>query len=85
MMKTRSKKELLKMLIKYIKDNGLDTGICLVISKMYNCGLIEHSEAYELQLYIYENKEKKFVGKIYWWEPGKVQPRLDFLNKLLNK
>ena len=87
-MKARNIIELLTIL-RYEVERDLYNGMCSII----NCRVHRTSILFE---YIFTNKEKDILNDYleannptdttwYWWNPGEVAPRLDWIDKQLNK
>jgi hypothetical protein len=90
----RTKKELIEICIENLNEKTLeDSGLCNYPLVLYSLHLISFQETLILQDLIKSNTPFFYkLGFIvispycpYWWERGKVKPRLKFLNKLLKK
>jgi len=85
-MKTRTIKELLILLRDYFPksfEDGRDA-LCFAIKDMYrNNHTITAYEAKKLHKYIHEHKPEKTYNKAYFFEEGKLAPRMKFLDKLI--
>jgi hypothetical protein len=84
-----------------ILDDPYCGGLCSVIHYLYHNDEITFDERDRLLNYLSDNKprnakirEKKFVGQcdhegwnlgIHWWKPKAVKPRINWLNKQIDK
>lgn len=78
----RTDKELILYLKHRVETDTIITGICSIIH--FNNSITEDEKArarYLINLY------KPFFKVVdgYWWESGKRNPRIKFLNKILRK
>ncbi len=75
-----------KKLLKLLKDNIFlmgDRGMCTAISLMYKKNIITSEERFKLRIYLKNKKPKEKWGSGFWFEPGKIEPRINWLNKQL--
>lgn len=84
----RSDIELLKILRDFIYgylNDGKESGLCGAISALFFTRKISSYEKNKLKDLIEYNRPEGAIHKIFWWPPGAIQPRIDFLNKLIEK
>lgn len=79
-------KELLIKLRDAIQKNGLDNlGLCYAITMMYGISGMDKERMIE---YLYDHQPKtirRLLGFDFWWRPGRVAPRIKWLNKQIKK
>ena len=64
--------------------NDFDHCICWQLASMVNDWKISHLEYDEIIIYLEERRPDKKKGKgSFWWPYGELQPRLEFLDKLI--
>ena len=80
----RSIKELLIVLRDNLKDyfDLYCNGMCLVIKELYWHDLISEEEESILTNYLEDNKP---IDQMYWFVPGEIEPRLEWLNQQIEK
>ena len=91
------KKERLLFLLQYLKDNLIrymtksekaSTGLCMALGEMQDELHFKNEEKYWIQDYLYQ-KYIPFDSAIvndfgqYKWKPRLIEPRLEFLEKLI--
>lgn len=85
----RSIKELLETLLHEYENNKDDTirwtGLCSAILTLRTFDLITEGEKKVLEGHIKENRPDWSRLKHYWWPKGEVEPRVEFLNKLISE
>lgn len=84
----RNNIELLRILRDFIYEylnDGKESGLCGAISTLFFTGKISSYERNKLEDLIEYNRPEEAKYKIFWWLPRAVQPRIDFLNKLIEK
>ena len=89
----RSTKELLEVLAyeyeyEYSKDRTVrDEGLCWAIKRLTEYhGVFTVEEKEKLDAFIYEHRPDITLYQCeYWWDTGKVYPRVKFLQKLISK
>ncbi len=84
----RSIKELLQVML----DNLIlfDNGLCYWATELYHEELISYEERRILMNYIQNNKPSfssitSLVTGGYYWRAGKINPRIKWINKHINK
>jgi len=83
----RSKVELLKLLRKELKEQNVHMscgGLCSLIVKLLDCGVITVDERHELKYLIYSNTPKDSCG-LFFFPIGEREPRDKFLKELIEK
>lgn len=97
MRKSRNIKELLQLLRDNVREywmkNESSNGLCLVVSDLHLFGLSSNKINKREETYLLNFIKKtqpnpvKFMGNFfkegYGWEPGELQPRLEYLDKYL--
>lgn len=75
----RTIKELLQIML----DNSkyFSYGLCNMVNTLYYFEYISFVEANILKRYINENPPIGFLGKGYYWEYGKLEPRIKWLEE----
>lgn len=89
---SRDLKTLLELLLEEVKSN-LEYGLCNSRGNLWNKGLITSLEYNTLDDFLYHNRPKWYQygysfmwrNKCYWWEKGKVKPRVRFLKHWIKK
>lgn len=73
-------------------NNKLYDGMCLTIHHLYVIDLISHDEKVKINNFIrknrplkgqHYNKNQKYSP--YWWPPGDVKPRVNWLNSKIKQ
>lgn len=79
-------KELLEILLQQVRDSAWDDfyGMCCEISRLWGDGQITTLEDVELCKYLKDNRPPELTDT-YWWEQGEKEPRIDWLNKQIEK
>lgn len=84
----RNNIELLKILRNFLYEylnDGKESGLCGAISALFFTKKISSYEKNKLEDLIEYNRPEEARYKIFWWHPGAIQPRINFLNKLIEK
>lgn len=83
----RTIKELLVLLRDILPDNiGRYSGMCPTLYwVLLKPGLITDEEALRTYAYIKSRKPEKQHDDLWWWPEGELEPRLEFLDKLINE
>lgn len=81
LIKPRSVRSLLLVLLNnpYLFRDGL----CQWVDSLYHYKFITTKEWFILKKYLRENAPKNYL--IYWFEPGKIEPRIKWIDKQLGK
>jgi len=78
-------KILLANLRDYIIEEEDFCGMCVSNAKMVDDKIIKQKEMEFIHGYIHENTPKRFRFKGYWWKFGSKKPRINWLNKQIQK
>ena len=85
----RSTKELLEVLLDRYQHDEDDTirwrGLCYAAINVRYRDLITQEEERLLISYLKENRPKYSRRAGFWWPKGEVEPRIEFLNKLISE
>lgn len=85
----RSKVEIAQLVLDSIKAGGIVSGLCLHIRNMATRGEVSASEATMFRKLIVDNRplhvSKMYPIGVYYWERGHVEPRIRFLEKIIEK
>jgi hypothetical protein len=79
----RSIKELLELMLSH--QSLFRDGLCVYIYAMYVKDLITFLEYEILKNYLHKNKPKHTYNVLHWWPVGEIQPRIEWINKQLEK
>ena len=78
----RNTKQLLELMLRH---KGLfHAGLCSWALYLYDDDLITRAEYRLLRQYINENKPEN-AGRTYYWEKGKIAPRIEWINQQIEK
>ena len=86
----RDIKELLEILLHQYQNNPdnfiRSAGLCHATIFITVIHVIDSVEAWELRKFIY-NKKPAYCSDVYlfWWQPGEIQPRIEFLKKIISE
>jgi len=76
----RTRKEILQLLLDNI--NLLQLGLCGLAWRLDNLRMISLEECLDIREYIKSQRPKKtYKGYDYYWMPGNVKPRINWLKK----
>ena len=86
----RDIKELLILVRSKLLSRGLEDlrGLCGVVSELRGDLEINWKEGNDLKQYIYQHQPinwRTIVGLPFFWKPGRVKPRVKWLNKHIRK
>jgi hypothetical protein len=84
----RTNKELLILLrrrLRWIMFLHWPDGLCDSVKYLYRKHTINYAERVRLLDYLHKHKPLTTETLTYWWMPGKVKPRLKFLNNLISE
>ena len=76
-MENRSIKEILQLMLKH--QDYFSFGLCHWIAKLNSWNIINRKEY--LIIYDYINSEKPKGSSDFWWEKGRIKPRLKWLEE----
>ncbi len=78
----RNEKELFELMLKH--QDLFAFGMCGWLIVLNLRKVINHNEYFLLRNYLRKNKPKD-LGQDFWWEIGKTQPRIDWINEQIEK
>jgi hypothetical protein len=78
-------KVLLANLRDYIIEEKDFCGMCVSNASMFDNKKIDGEEFVYVHNYIYEKKSPKNYFKGYWWKVGDKKPRINWLNRQIEK
>ena len=85
----RDIKTLLEILLDQYENNRLEgiqwSGLCFAIIRLRIGHVIDQSDEDALLKVIKANRPESAVSLLYWWPKGEVEPRVEFLKKLISE
>ncbi len=81
----RSDKQLLELLIQYFEEKGVCECLCTAAHEMERFDEIDYSEYKRIMCIIKENKPNQIHGNGFYFKAYEKEPRIKFLNNILNK
>lgn len=79
--RTRSVKTLLKLMLE--NQHLFKHGLCMWLSRLYQADIISSKEYDKVTWYLEANEPAN--NPTYWFEKGDIQPRIEWINKQLEK
>lgn len=77
----RTEKKLLEIML--LHQELFVTGLCSFVNALWFEDFINYKEKLLLERYLEENKPP--IANPYWWKPGIIQPRIDWINEQIAK
>lgn len=85
----RTDKELLELVLEKLEPEMLKhpwkVGLCYVISHLSQIKIIDFDEYERIEEIIYDNPTERFLYDIYFFPPGEIEPRKEYLKQLIKK
>lgn len=85
----RDIKTLLEVLLDQYENYRIDliqwSGLCFAINRLRVGHVIDQHDEEALLKVINANKPDAVWSERYWWPKGEVEPRIEFLNKLISE
>ena len=81
----RKLSELLEIVRDDIQSRPLVFGMCNTVLTLYREDVFDQMDSISTIHYLYDNDPLVRYSGAYWWAPGEAEPRINWLNKHIEK